>query len=62
MMKKLKNSKSRKDALSWILSHKDDTKAVLSWTGFNLLIRNVIPIFYSNTEGQKSFLSCLPFW
>ena len=36
--------------LSWILSHKDDINVVLSWAGFNILMRNEIPIFHNNIQ------------
>ena len=34
--------------LSWILFHKDDINPVLSWSGFNILIRNEMAIFHSS--------------
>ena len=33
---------------SWILFHKDDINPVLSWSGFNILIRNEMAIFHSS--------------
>ena len=36
--------------LSWILSRKDDINVVLSWEGFNILIRNEMAIFHSNIQ------------
>ena len=35
---------------SWILSRKDDINVVLSWEGFNILIRNEMAIFHSNIQ------------
>ena len=34
--------------LSWILFHKDDIDPVLSWSGFNILIRHEMAIFHSS--------------
>ena len=37
--------------LSWILSRKEDTNYVApSWTGFNILIRNEMPILSINVQ------------
>ena len=37
--------------LSWILSRKEDINyAVPRWTGFNIFIRNEMPILSSNTQ------------
>ena len=37
--------------LSWILSRKEDMNYVVpSWTGFNILIRNEMPILCSNIQ------------
>ena len=37
--------------LSWILSRKEDINSVVpSWTGFNILIRNEMPILSSNIQ------------